>query len=201
MKFAPPRRLPWLLAISAAVIVADRVTKIWVSAHIPIGGVIPVIPHVLGISHWLNTGAAFSLFADSASPGAVRWGLIAFTLLAAVAVFVALIRLGGRITLTTVALALILGGAIGNVHDRIAYGSVVDFIEVHIFAYHWPDFNVADSSIVVGACLLLLDSLLPTKQGSGNRDQGSGKRDQGSEAGDQKSATKDRESGTKELNR
>ena len=194
MKFAPPRRLPWLLAISVAVIAADRVTKIWVSAHIPIGGVIPVIPHVLGISHWLNTGAAFSLFADSASPGAVRWGLIAFTLLAAVAVFVALIRLGSRITLTTVALALILGGAIGNVHDRIAYGSVVDFIEVHIFAYHWPDFNVADSSIVVGACLLLLDSLLPRKQGAGNKDQGSGTAEHGLEANkrlsDRKSKTK-----------
>jgi signal peptidase II len=50
------------------------------------------------------------------------------------------------------------------VHDRIAYGSVVDFIEVHIFTYHWPDFNVADSSIVVGACLLMLDSLLPKKK-------------------------------------
>ena len=57
----------------------------------------------------------------------------------------------------------ILAGALGNVHDRILYGSVVDFIEVHIFSYHWPDFNVADSSIVTGACLLLLDSLLPKR--------------------------------------
>jgi len=94
----------------------------------------------------------------------VRWGLIVFTLLAALAVFIAMIRLGSRFTLTTIALALILGGAIGNVHDRIVYGSVVDFIEVHIFTYHWPDFNIADSSIVTGACLLLLDSLLPGEQ-------------------------------------
>ena len=159
MKFPPPRRLPWLLLISAAVVVADRITKDWISSHLRIGQVIPVIPHLLGISHWLNQGAAFSMFADSASPNHVRWGLIAFTLLAAVVVLGALIRLGDRITLTTVALALILGGAIGNVHDRIVYGSVVDFIEVHIYSYHWPDFNVADSSIVVGACLLLLDSL------------------------------------------
>ncbi len=159
MSFPPPRKLPWLLLISAAVIAADRMTKDWISVHLRIGQVIPVIPHVLGISHWLNQGAAFSMFADTASPNTVRWGLIAFTLLAAVVVLGALIRLGNRITLTTVALALILGGAIGNVHDRIAYGSVVDFIEVHIYSYHWPDFNVADSSIVVGACLLLLDSL------------------------------------------
>jgi signal peptidase II len=161
--FTPPRRLPWLLLISALDFLADRLTKSWVVAHIPIGGAIPVIPRVLRITHWLNEGAAFSLFADSASPHAVRWGLIAFTLLAALAVLIAMIRLGSRFTLTTVALALILGGALGNVHDRIAYGSVVDFIEVHIFTYHWPDFNVADSSIVTGACLLLLDSLLPDR--------------------------------------
>jgi len=158
-----PRRLPWLLLISALVFVADRLTKIWVSAHVPYAGAIPVIPRVLRITHWTNDGAAFSMFADSASPHAVRIGLIVFTLLAATVVFLALLRLGSRITLTTVALALILGGALGNVHDRIAYGSVVDFIEVHIYHYHWPDFNVADSSIVTGACLLFLDSLLPRK--------------------------------------
>jgi signal peptidase II len=78
-------------------------------------------------------------------------------------VLIAMIRLGRQFTLTTVALALILAGALGNVHDRIAYGSVIDFIEVHIFTYHWPDFNVADSSIVVGACMLMLDSMLPKK--------------------------------------
>ena len=159
----PPRRLPWLLLISAAIVAADRFTKDWVSAHVRIGGAIPIVDHVLRISHWTNEGAAFSLFANSASPHAVRIGLIVFTLIAALAVLVGLIRLGNRITPTTIALALILGGALGNVHDRIVFGSVVDFIEVHIGAYHWPDFNVADSSIVVGACLLFLDSLLPRK--------------------------------------
>ena len=78
--------------------------------------------------------------------------------------------------MTTVALALIFAGALGNVHDRIAYGSVVDFIEVHIYTYHWPDFNVADSSIVIGACLLMLDSLLPKNRDQGSGSQGSGKR-------------------------
>ncbi len=155
-----PKRLPWLLLISALVIAADRLTKAWVSANIVLGGAKPVIPHVLRITHWTNEGAAFSLFADSASPNAVRWGLAGFASLAALVVLVLMVRLGNRFTLTTVALALICGGALGNVHDRIAYGSVVDFIEVHIFSYHWPDFNVADSSVVVGTCLLLLDSLL-----------------------------------------
>ncbi len=156
----PPRRLPWLLLISALVMLADHLTKTWVAAHLHIGGAIPIIPGILRITHWTNEGAAFSLFADSASPNAVRWGLITFTLLAALAVLIAMIRLGRQFTLTTVALAFVFGGALGNVHDRIAYGSVIDFIEVHIFTYHWPDFNLADSAIVTGACMLVLDSLL-----------------------------------------
>ena len=163
MTFQLPRRLPWLLLIAAAVIFLDRLTKTLVSARVIVGGAIPVIPHFLRITHWTNEGAAFSLFADSNSPNIVRWGLIVFSLLAAVVVLIVLVRLGNRITLTTIALALVFAGALGNVHDRIAYGSVVDFIEVNIFGYHWPDFNIADSAIVTGACLLLLDSLLPKR--------------------------------------
>jgi len=163
VSLSAPRKLPLLLLISALVILADRITKTLVSAHIELGDAVTVIPGFLRITHWLNEGAAFSLFADSASPNAVRWGLIAFSAIAAIAVLLALIRLGSRFNATTIALALVLGGALGNLHDRIRYGSVVDFIEVHIFSYHWPDFNVADSSIVVGACLLLLDSLLPRR--------------------------------------
>jgi signal peptidase II len=159
-----PRRLHWLLLVSAFIFVADRLTKIWVAAHVQLGGAIPLIPRLLRITHWTNEGAAFSLFADTASPDLVRWGLIAFTTLAVLAVLAALAWMGHRVTLATVALALVLGGALGNLHDRIAYGSVIDFIEVHIFSYHWPDFNVADSSIVTGACLLFLDSLLPARK-------------------------------------
>jgi signal peptidase II len=162
-RFTAPRRLPWLLGLSALILAADRLTKVWVSSHIPMGGAIPIIPRLLRITHWTNDGAAFSLFADSASPHTVRWTLISFSLLATIVVLVAMIRLGSRFTLTTVALALIFAGALGNVHDRIVYGSVVDFIEVHIYTYHWPDFNIADSSIVIGACMLMLDSLLPKK--------------------------------------
>jgi signal peptidase II len=158
-----PRRLPWLLLLSALVVLADRLTKIWVAAHIPMGGAIPVIPRVLRITHWTNDGAAFSLFAETASPHVVRGVLVSFSALAALVVLILLVRLGSRFTATTVALALILAGALGNLHDRILYGSVVDFIEVHIFSYHWPDFNVADSSVVTGACLLLLGSFFEKK--------------------------------------
>ncbi len=164
MTWQAPRRLPWLLLISAIAFIVDRRTKLWVAHHIGFGQDVPIIPRVLSLSHWDNDGAAFSMFADSSSPHTVRVALIAFTLVAVLVVFVVLIRLGSRITPTTVALALILGGAIGNVHDRIAYGSVVDFIAVYIYHYHWPDFNVADSCIVIGACLLFLDSLRPHKK-------------------------------------
>jgi signal peptidase II len=157
-------RLPWLLLISIAVIALDRWSKTWVSHHIELGQAIPVIPRVFRITHVLNDGAAFSLFADSASPEHVRWVLIAFSTLAALAVLIALLKLGRNFTLTSLALALVLGGAIGNDYDRIRFASVVDFLEVHIIRYHWPDFNVADSAIVTGACLLLLDALLPKKQ-------------------------------------
>ncbi len=166
MRHAPPRRLPWLLLIAALVLLADHVTKAWVATHIRIGGAIPVIPGILRITHWTNEGAAFSLFAESTSPQAVRWGLITFTLLASLAVLIGMVRLGSRFTFTTIALALIFGGALGNLHDRIVYGSVVDFIEVRIVHYIWPDFNVADSCIVVGACLLILGSML-----RGNEDE------------------------------
>jgi signal peptidase II len=166
MKFTAPRRLHWLLLISAVVIFVDRLTKTWVTLRIPFGGAIPVVPHFLRITHWTNEGAAFSLFANTASPNTVRWTLVCFTLVAALAVLVAMVYLGDRFTLTTFALALVFAGALGNVHDRIAYGSVVDFIEVHIFGYHWPDFNIADTAIVTGACLLLLDSLLPKERTS-----------------------------------
>jgi signal peptidase II len=164
VKFTAPRRLPWLLLISALVFLADRLSKIWVAAHVPLYGAIPILPGILRITHWTNDGAAFSLFAESASPHFVRWALASFGALLVLGVFIALICLGSRFTLITIALALVLGGALGNLHDRILYGSVVDFIEVHIFSYPWPDFNIADSSIVTGACLLLLDSLLPQKK-------------------------------------
>jgi signal peptidase II len=157
-------RLPWLLLISILVIVLDRWTKIWVHNHIELGHAIPIIPNVFRLTHVLNDGAAFSLFSDSASPEHVRWGLIAFSTLAALAVLIALVKMGRNFTLTTLALALVLGGAIGNDYDRIRFASVIDFLEIHIVRYHWPDFNVADSAIVVGACLLLLDALWPKKQ-------------------------------------
>jgi signal peptidase II len=150
-----------LLILSALVIVADRLSKDWIVTHIRAGSAITVIPGVFRLTHVLNTGAAFSLFSDSLSPLAVRNALIVFSILAVLIVAFMLWRVGRTLTLTSVALALILGGAIGNLYDRLRLQHVVDFLEVKIVHYHWPDFNVADSCIVIGACLLLLEIFRP----------------------------------------
>lgn len=154
----------WLLALSALIVVLDRFTKHWVSTHIVEGNDIVIIPRVFAISHVMNPGAAFSLFTDSPNPARTRWMLITFSLIAALVVLVILLRVGRRMSLTAISMALVLGGAIGNVWDRIAYGTVVDFLEVHIIHYHWPDFNLADSAIVIGGILLFIDSLRPRKE-------------------------------------
>jgi signal peptidase II len=154
---------PWLLLISLLAVAVDRVTKNYVATHIYMGSGIVVIPKVFRITHVLNTGAAFSMFADSASPVAVRIGLVSFSLIAAVAVLFMLWKYGKVWSVSSIGFALVLGGAVGNLYDRAVYHYVVDFLEVHIVKYHFPDFNVADSCITVGACLLVFEMIWPSK--------------------------------------
>ena len=151
---------PFLVALAALIILLDRLTKLWVERHIEVGRAIVVLPRIFRITHVLNTGAAFSLF-ENLNPVAVRTLLIAFSVVSVAVVLGLLYKLGRAWSLTAVSLALILGGALGNLYDRIHYAHVVDFLEVHIVHYHWPDFNIADSAIVIGACLLLLEMLRP----------------------------------------
>lgn len=160
------RRL-WLLALTGFVVLCDRLSKAWIIGHIPEGDAIPVIDHIFRLTHVRNPGAAFSMFTETARPGLTHWVLTGFSLVAAVVVLVILLRIGRRFTGTTIALALILGGTIGNVWDRLRFGLVTDFLEVHIIHYHWPDFNIADSAIVIGGILLVLDALFsPTSSDS-----------------------------------
>jgi signal peptidase II len=157
-----PRSYRWLLFLLAAIVVAaDRLSKDFIVRHLAPGQAHPIIPGVLRITHVLNTGAAFSMFAESASPTTVRNALILFSVAAVLLVSVMLWRVGRTFSTTSVALALILGGAFGNLYDRVRYSSVLDFIEVRIYHYHWPDFNLADSCIVIGACLLIIEIFRP----------------------------------------
>jgi signal peptidase II len=150
----------WIVA--AAVVLADHATK-WAASELlsfrPPVAVTPFFNFVL--AH--NTGAAFSFLADGS--GWQRW-LFAGIAVVAAALISALIRRHAGQRLFCTGLALILGGAIGNLIDRLARGHVVDFLQLHAGGWYWPAFNVADSAITIGAVLVVLDSLRG-KSGSG----------------------------------
>ena len=142
----------WFL-ISAAIVVADQVTKSLVLGRFAPGERLE-ITGFFNLVLVFNRGAAFSFLA-----GAGGWQtplLVAFALIAAGVVSVLLVRSPER-GLFSAGLALILGGAVGNVIDRLRFGHVVDFVDLHAAGWHWPAFNVADSAITVGAALLILD--------------------------------------------
>jgi signal peptidase II len=158
---AQKNQLGLVLAISAAVVLLDRITKRIVAAQLPNGRAHTVIPGIFRITDVHNTGAAFSMFAESTSPVTIRNILIGFSVFAVLILAMMLWRVGRSLTVTSVSLALILGGAFGNLYDRVRYHYVIDFLEVHIAHYHWPDFNVADSCICIGACLLMIEIFRP----------------------------------------
>jgi len=148
------RTIHFLLAL--VVILLDRWTKHLAATRIRMYAHIQVIPGFFRLTHTENTGAAFSLFADS--PSHWKTGLlISFSAVAMVMVAVLLWRQARPLTTTGIALSLILGGAIGNLWDRVASGRVVDFLLFYVKHYEWPVFNLADSCIVIGASLLVLE--------------------------------------------
>ena len=148
----------YYLLISFAVIVLDRVTKLWVERSIQLHDSIRVVPGFFSFTHIENRGAAFGIFNDSPTPWKIGM-LVAFSLLALVIVSRLLWKNSSCISSTGVGLAMILGGAVGNLWDRLAAGHVTDFLLFYVGVHEWPAFNVADSSIVVGAGLLVLEIL------------------------------------------
>jgi signal peptidase II len=148
------RKYFFLIALS--VIALDRYTK-WLIAHrLTMHDGITVIPGFFRIIHAENPGAAFGLFADSPAPWKIGL-LIFFSIVALLIVSALLWKSSHTLTATGVGLSLILGGATGNLWDRIVNHRVVDFLLFYIGHYQWPAFNVADSAIVTGACLLVLE--------------------------------------------
>lgn len=149
--------------IAAAVVLLDRMSKLLVIRRIPLAHEISVIPGLFQLSHWENTGAAFSMFADSSSPWRTA-GLIGFAVVACSVVGYLLWKRGNILDLTAISLCLILGGALGNLWDRLQQGTVTDFLDFYIGNHHWPPFNIADSAIVVGAILLMARLLFAPKE-------------------------------------
>jgi signal peptidase II len=142
------------LLIAFSIVVLDRLTKWAIVKTIVLEDAVSIIPGFFRLTHLENTGAAFSLFADSTSPFKTAL-LVTFSLAALAVVAFLLWRSRNEFNITTLSLSLILGGAVGNLWDRLADGMVTDFLDFYLGNHHWPPFNIADSAIVVGALLLL----------------------------------------------
>jgi signal peptidase II len=151
----------WLILI-ALVLGLDQLTKLMVTSSLPLGAERP-IHSMINLVFVLNPGAAFSFLADAG--GWQRWFFTGLTLIV-VSVLLFLIRRAPQQTLFCLAASLIIGGALGNLVDRLMIGAVIDFIDIHVAGWHWPAFNLADSAITLGAVLFVLDEILRVRRGS-----------------------------------
>lgn len=147
-------RLKWLW-LSLLALILDQVSKFVIADSMQLYQSIP-ITSFFKLTYVRNTGAAFSFLSDAG--GWQRWFFAGLAILISMVIVVWLTRLKQHETLLAVALALVLGGAIGNLIDRLVYGYVIDFLDVFYQTWHWPAFNVADSAITLGVMLMLLES-------------------------------------------
>ncbi len=153
--------LKWL-GLSLVLFAGDQASKLWVVANFDLYESKALLP-LLNVTYVHNTGAAFSFL--SSAGGWQRWFFVGIALIASITLTVWLSRLKSSERWMAVTLSLILGGAIGNLFDRISYGYVIDFIDVYYQAWHWPVFNIADCAISVGVVMMLIDTFRtrPTK--------------------------------------
>ena len=151
-----------------AVLVLDQVTKFWITANFSLYESRVVIPDFFNLVYVTNKGAAFSMFATIESP--IRhYFFVSLNLLAAVGLTIAAYRMRKAHIFYTLSFALVAAGALGNVIDRIRSGAVIDFLDFYFGSYHWPAFNVADSSICVGVALLFIVNYLDARKESGRK--------------------------------
>ena len=163
----PPAMRKFHFLMAFFVVAVDRLAKLAVERQIPLHDGIQIIPGFFRLTHLENRGAAFGLFADSPS----RWtvaALVLFSLMALVVVSMLLWKNSQTVSTTGIGLSFILGGAIGNLWDRLTAGHVTDFLLFYVGQYQWPAFNVADSAIVIGAGLLVYEIVFtkaPAREG------------------------------------
>ena len=147
--------LKWLW-LSVGVIVTDQITKLLASYYLVLNQPVPIVPS-FNLTLMYNTGAAFSFLSDAG--GWQRWFFTGLAVVVSVAIIIWLRKLSRGEHWQAAGLALILGGAVGNVIDRIRLGHVIDFIQVYYQEYYWPAFNIADSAITVGAVIFIIAGL------------------------------------------
>ena len=161
-----PKR-KWFLAFFAVAFPLDQISKLWIVANFHYGESLTLIPGLFDLTHVRNPGGAFSMFAG----GDPEYRLAFFLSTGAIAVALLIVfyrRLPANALLSAAALGAILGGALGNLTDRIVYGEVIDWLDFYIGPYSWPTFNVADSCIVVGVCVLILEVFLNPEDEEGD---------------------------------
>jgi signal peptidase II len=153
-------KILWL-GISLGIIIIDQATKIWAADNLNFAQPV-MLTTFLNFTLLHNTGAAFSFLADAG--GWQRWFFIGLAAIISIGLFIWLLRLKSQYVWLGIALAFILGGAVGNLIDRTSYGYVIDFIDIYYQDWHWPAFNVADSAISIGVFMILIDGLFSTEK-------------------------------------
>jgi signal peptidase II len=156
----PTNALIWLW-LSLLVVILDQVSKVWIDTHLSFNQPVAVLPF-FNLRLLYNTGAAWSILANAG--GWQRWFLSGLAIIISLLIVIWLSRLTRQQWWLACTLALILGGAVGNLIDRLIYGHVIDFIDIYYQQWHWPAFNLADSAISVGAVMLLIEALFSNPQ-------------------------------------
>jgi len=146
--------LKWLW-LSGLMLILDQLSKIWIDTHLELYQSIPLISG-FSITYAHNYGAAFSFLSDAG--GWQRWFFAVLAIAVSIGIVTWITKLKTDEKLLAVSLSLILGGAVGNIIDRVIYGYVIDFLDVYYQSYHWPVFNIADSAITLGVSLMLYES-------------------------------------------
>lgn len=147
------RNYPWLILPALGVVFFDQLTKQLIIKSLRVYESVPVIQGFFDLVHVRNRGMAFGIMNDSPSDSGM-WLLLAMSFVAIALLLVWFFRMKEEGVLFTLSLSLILGGAVGNIIDRLRFGEVVDFLDVYVGAYHWPAFNVADAAITVGTFMI-----------------------------------------------
>ena len=166
---AKSRSFIFLLLLAGFVVLLDQYTKLLIMDRFALYETKSVIPGFFNLTYLHNTGAAFGLLAD-ANPAWRTYFFVGVAMLALVFIVVAYFQYREQGLIYLFAFSFIGGGAVGNLIDRLRYGSVVDFLDFYISSYHWPAFNVADSAIVVGVGLFLLAGFISTEEREPTKD-------------------------------